>query len=163
MFVFYRIYYGTNRQEVDHCRSRPCQNGAICRNATFTYSCSCPSRYTGKNCESAFVSSHPYRLIGININDKYGGRVEVYHNGDWGTVCDDSWDNTDARIFCKSLNLPYSNALAVERAYFGQGKGTIWLDNVGCIGSKSNFGSCRHNGWAVEDCSHGEDAGVLCF
>ncbi|XP_023931956.1 fibropellin-1 [Lingula anatina] len=156
-------YYGTNCQEADHCRSTPCQNGAICRNETLSYSCSCPYRYTGRNCESAFVSSHPYRLIGININSKYGGRVEVYHNGDWGTVCDDSWDNTDARVFCKSLSLLYSNALAVESAYFGQGKGTIWLDDVGCTGSESSIGSCGHNGWAVENCNHAEDAGVLCM
>ncbi|XP_013397976.1 neurogenic locus notch homolog protein 1 [Lingula anatina] len=155
-------YYGTNCQEVDHCRSRPCQNGAICRNATFTYSCSCPSRYTGKNCESALVSSHTYRLVGINIGGAYGGRVEVYYNGVWGTVCDDGWGNTDAKVFCKSLGLSYSRALGIQNAYFGPGKGKIWLDDIACKGSESNIGSCRHSGWGNENCVHGEDAGVLC-
>ena len=41
------------------------------------------------------------RLMGGS--NQYEGRVEVCINDQWGTVCDDSWDSTDATIVCQQL------------------------------------------------------------
>jgi len=99
------------------------------------------------------------RLVGGQKNGE--GRVEIYHNGAWGTVCDDDWDIEDARVVCRELR--YSDALsALQTAHFGQGNGNIWLDNVQCLGQESSLQSCSHNEWGDHNCQHSEDASVIC-
>ncbi|XP_061193441.1 scavenger receptor cysteine-rich type 1 protein M130-like [Saccostrea echinata] len=99
------------------------------------------------------------RLVnGASSNE---GRVEVFFNGVWGTVCDDDWDDRDARVVCRSLG--YSgDSTAHGNAYYQQGSGTIWFDNVDCQGTESSIFYCRHNFYGKHNCGHSEDAGVTC-
>ncbi|XP_071951750.1 scavenger receptor cysteine-rich type 1 protein M130-like [Antedon mediterranea] len=90
------------------------------------------------------------------------GRVEVYAEGAWGTVCDDSWDRNDGDVVCKELGYERAERVTVTGS-FGQGTGNILLDNVGCTGAEHSLGNCSHNGLGVHNCAHYKDAGVICF
>ncbi|XP_067665056.1 scavenger receptor cysteine-rich type 1 protein M130-like [Haliotis asinina] len=90
------------------------------------------------------------------------GRVEVFLQGPdkWGTVCDDLWDDRDATVACMMFG--YARGKAISKAFYGQGKGPIWMDNLGCRGNESHLQDCPFNGFAIQNCRHTEDAGVEC-
>ena len=107
-----------------------------------------------------FLLTVPMRLVGGGSPSE--GRVEVYYNGQWGTVCDDYWHNIDAGVVCRGLGFG-SSGRATYSATFGQGTGPIWLDGISCRGNEYNLANCTHLGYGVlYSCSHREDAGVVC-
>ena len=93
---------------------------------------------------------------------KFGGRLEVYYNNEWGTVCDDSWDSFDATVACRQMGfVGVSNS---DTSQFGSGASSqsIWLNGVSCTGSESQLIDCRHAGIGFHNCDHSEDVGIIC-
>uniref|UniRef100_A0A8C6TYT8 SRCR domain-containing protein n=1 Tax=Neogobius melanostomus TaxID=47308 RepID=A0A8C6TYT8_9GOBI len=130
-----------------------------------TYLIGCAHNGLGKhNCLHAkdagvVCEENSVRLSGSN--SRCSGRVEVFHSGQWGTVCDDSWDTKDAEVVCRQVGCGRAVS-APQSAHFGQGSGQIWLDNVNCSGSETYLIGCAHNGLGTHNCGHAEDAGVVC-
>ncbi len=44
--------------------------------------------------------------IRLMNGDMDSGRVEVFHNGQWGTICDDGFSQNDAKVICRMLGIP---------------------------------------------------------
>uniref|UniRef100_A0A672RAC1 SRCR domain-containing protein n=1 Tax=Sinocyclocheilus grahami TaxID=75366 RepID=A0A672RAC1_SINGR len=88
------------------------------------------------------------------------GRLEILHNGIWGTVCDDHWGSPDAAVVCRQLGC--GNVVQALDNRFGQGSGQIWLDDVLCSGTETALQNCASLAWGVHNCFHHEDVGLLC-
>ncbi|XP_009302680.1 macrophage receptor MARCO isoform X5 [Danio rerio] len=104
--------------------------------------------------KGASGGSQVVRLVGSSTR----GRVEVFYQNVWGTVCDDSFDNLDALVVCRMLGFQRSTQVYTD----GSGSGRIWLDELRCTGTESSIFNCPHAGMGINNCGHGEDVGVSC-
>ncbi len=101
----------------------------------------------------------PLRLRGGE--GRCSGRLEVYHNAVWGSVCDDQWDISDAQVVCRQLGCGAAMR-ADGNSVFGAGEGVVWLNRVECRGNEIHLWDCPLSLKNHTDCSHKEHAGLTC-
>jgi len=117
-------------------------------------------RYAKKICKGGEKTSQKkIRLVGGNKNE---GRLEINHNGKWGTVCDDGFGDKEAKVVCRQLGKRDGKAILGTRHKYGRGKGQIWLDDVRCSGGETEISKCSHRAWGSHNCGHHEDVGIVC-
>ena len=88
------------------------------------------------------------------------GRVEIFHDGRWGTVCNVLWNRDDAYVVCRQLG--YSQGVALSGYDFGEGIGPIWLNHLQCTGREFRLTDCPADPWGDNNCRHSKDAAVRC-
>eukprot|EP01084_Bolivina_argentea_P144015 252780_1 len=104
------------------------------------------------------------RLVNGNIPSE--GRLEIYHNDEWGTVCGNRFDIIDAKVVCSQLG--YRSGTLKKEAFFGQGTGTVWIDWPNCQGTENRLSHCPGIGYGwwlrydEKECNHTRDIGISC-
>jgi len=97
-----------------------------------------------------------------NVRIRASGLLEVYHNGEWGTVCDDNWGYNDAQVVCKQIGksggYPFGNTWGSN----SDSSLPTLLDDVSCSGHESKITYCSHVDKDKENCSHNEDVHIRC-
>lgn len=92
-----------------------------------------------------------------------GGHVEIYHDGLWGTICDDAFDDKDAAVICRTGG---HSGGRVHRGRYDPSMtiaSKIWLDDLRCRGWENNVNDCPGVDWGRHNCDHHEDVSIMCF
>ncbi|XP_053506741.1 scavenger receptor cysteine-rich type 1 protein M130-like [Ictalurus furcatus] len=111
-------------------------------------------------CSGVFNRAHSsIRLVGSRGD--CAGRLEVFHNGSWGTVRNDLWDIEDAQVVCRHLQCGVALSDHVL-SWFGPGTGPVWLNQVECKGKEVALWDCSFQFSGEDESGHQEDVGVVC-
>ena len=97
------------------------------------------------------------RLVDGPSEDR--GRLEVLHNGTWGTVCQNMFNDNAAKVVCKMLGLRRGTYMFSR---YGEGEGVIAVSDVFCSGEEESVFDCFYGVPAPGDCSHREDVSIAC-
>ena len=90
--------------------------------------------------------------------------MEVYLDGQWGTVCEDFWNLADGVVACQQLG--YGTVYdTLRRLTFGANENIpIIVDNLNCRGTEDRVQNCRAIfGNTSHNCDHTKDAGLVCI
>ncbi|XP_060575151.1 deleted in malignant brain tumors 1 protein-like [Ruditapes philippinarum] len=111
------------------------------------------------------VPAGSIRLSGYNHN-LYEGRVELFYNGSWGTICSRFFSEFEARVVCRQLGIrnevDVAKSVAVMDGRYGQGVDIAIIDDIRCLGNELSVLQCQLAFCINVPCTHSTDVGVIC-
>ncbi|XP_074806142.1 antigen WC1.1-like [Natator depressus] len=126
----------------------------------------CPSRGWGQhNCrhkEDAGILCSEFTDLRLVSESDCAGRLEVFYNGTWGSVCSNQMSGVTPAIVCKQLHCGDGGQLARDFAY-GEGSGPTWLDHVSCREQDRSLWQCPSGLWKQQSCDNrAEETHISC-
>ena len=108
----------------------------------------------------------PIRLVDGKTERE--GRVEIFYNSSWGSVCDTDWGTEEGDVVCRQLGFG-PPILTTKGSHYDSTteegeKRTVnlWLGNIECVGSEAMLAACSHSQWGMANCKTEQEAGVKC-
>ncbi|XP_063406054.1 neurotrypsin-like [Mytilus trossulus] len=114
----------------------------------------------GIDCDVICPDTGDLRLVDSTTSMRRDeGRLEIYLNRVWGTVCEHEFDDIDAAVACRQLG--YRTGKAIRYGLIYDGTGPIWLNSLRCNGTESKLTDCSNSD--TNYCSHYRDVGIQCL
>ncbi|XP_071886416.1 scavenger receptor cysteine-rich type 1 protein M130-like [Anas platyrhynchos] len=126
----------------------------------------CPAEAWGQHdCrhkEDAGVICSEFMALRLENSDGCSGRLQVFYNGTWGSVCSNSMTTETVSLVCKELGCGNEGDLETDSNY-AKLSGTAWLDYVECGKSSSSFWQCPSASWDPQSCDDSrEETHITC-
>jgi hypothetical protein len=104
------------------------------------------------------VNSSSIRLVGGQ--NPREGRVEVFNDHGWETVCNDSWSFANALVVCRHLG--FGHPIETSTLRFGQGSGNSSSSRVDCEGTENSLLDCGASNHSNTICPNSQHVGIVC-
>ncbi|XP_071828425.1 lysyl oxidase homolog 4-like [Apostichopus japonicus] len=106
------------------------------------------------------AENHP--RIRFKAGQAFGeGRVEIFHNRQWGTVCSKDFTNASGNVLCREMGFGTVKKI-FSNGSMGQGVGPIWMWDVRCNGNERTIFDCPQGRFNRSNCIHAHDLGIVC-
>lgn len=152
-----------------NCHTCVMRKAVVCVTCAIGYALHA-SNYCVRNCpqDSVFAPIDP-KTVGKPVvmrlvnpaGSRFYGRLEVFHNESWGTVCDDYWSLENAEVVCRQLLLGAPKVF-LYIAFEKLNSSKFWLDDVICKGHEETIEQCSHEGWGNDNCADSERVYLRC-